>query len=595
MFALFASQKVSIAHQHHTLLPPYMAVMPPSRAYVPSAAVLRALSRPIAPRCPLLPRLPTQFIRGKRKVAKPEVDEDARQARQMKVLQRRLLEKAKEEAKERQAKMAERPPLPTDTMDEMGMPEISWWEQDLDKPGKPMTLISRIATRADFDKHQKTAAMMEERDRNPNYDDAELNKRLMDDLIANPNFADLTEALQAIKATIKTKEEKAELERKVAEDMEPTEKELQAMSKMAIDGALQELLEDPDLVEYQQDVRDVREKLPEGGDLDTPEFVEAMEDLEKKLEGNEAYQLKLEKWRKEQQDNGGGMSEEMRKIEAMLDAEEAAVDMEDPDANVPENMEDLLYQMRELLSAMNDDKSKELRTEIDALMQEDPEAQESPEEEEKELDFDFLVNEINKIRDNPPPAPESSDIEVVDPDLEAKVDRIMEDPQLIEKLAYINKMIKAQKKSLINPDIESPPDPLTLSDAETTTLEARLKIAENDPEHIAALRSLRINLLPPFSVSPALRSLNQALKIAYCCSNDGVRRILWRSYFKARSLPTLLQNMPDDAWDMMYYSQAVKWEGNENRENHLRIILADLRSVGKDGPPTHPSTLRKGS
>jgi hypothetical protein len=574
-----------------------------SRPYIPSVAVLRALSRPSAPRCSLLPRLPIQFARGKRKSAKPELSAEDREAQQAEKLKHKLLVKAQENIRAQQAKLSERP---TDSMASMGLPEISWWEQDLDKPGKPMTLISKIATRADMEKHQKTAAMMDERDRNPDYDDAELNKRLMDDLIANPNFADLTESLQALKSTIKTKEEKEEMEQRAKEALEPTERELNAMSRMAIDGALQELLEDPDLVDYKQDIRDVRDKLPEEGDLDTPEFVEAMEGLEKKLEGSEAYQAKLERWRKEQEvdveGDGSTAMEEMRKIEAMLDADEREMEIDDPmseDPDVPENMEELLVQMRELLGALNDSKSKEITSEIDALMAEDP-IDESAEEDDKELDLDFLISQIQKIRENPahansPSLSEPSSTEVIDPELEAKVDKIMQDPELLEKLAYLTKIIKVQKTNLVDPDIESPPDPTTLSDVETTTLAAQLRIAENDPEHLAAMRRLRINLMPPFSVSPALKSLNQALKIAYCCSNDGVRRILWRSYMKARTLPTFLQSMTDDAWDMIYYSQAVKWAGNENRENHLRIILGDMKSVGRDGPPTHPSTLKRGS
>jgi len=256
-------------------------------------------------------------------------------------------------------------------------------------------------------------------------------------------------------------------------------------------------------------------------------------------------------------------------------------------------VDELLVQMRELLGAMNDDKSREINSEIDALMREDPVSEDELEGDDKEFDLDYLANEIDKIQKNPPPITSATEAEIVDPALEAKVDEIMQDPRLLEKLAYITRVIKAQKPSLINPDIESAPDPLTLSESETTTLQAQLKIAENTPEHIAALRRLRVNLVPPFHVSPALRSFNQALKIAYCCSNDAVRRVLWRSYFKARSLPTFLQNMTDDAWDLMYYSQAVTWIGNDNRTNHLRIILRDMKSVGRNGPPTHPDSLRK--
>jgi hypothetical protein len=137
----------------------------------------------------------------------------------------------------------------------------------------------------------------------------------------------------------------------------------------------------------------------------------------------------------------------------------------------------------------------------------------------------------------------------------------------------------------------SAPDPDTLDPSQLTTYKERLQIAENDPEHIAALRRLRINLVPPFNISPAVKSLNDALRLSYLGASDDVRRILWRSYTKARTIPTLLQSIPDDAWDMLWYSQAVTWGSNQNRENHMTILMRDLQSVGKDGPPTHPDTL----
>ena len=118
-----------------------------------------------------------------------------------------------------------------------------------------------------------------------------------------------------------------------------------------------------------------------------------------------------------------------------------------------------------------------------------------------------------------------------------------------------------------------------------------MKIAKSDPEHRAALEALRVNLTPPFNVAPALRIFNQAIEYAYIGANDDIRRILWRAYSKARVLPTFLQNLSDDAWDILYYSQAVTWGGNQNREAHLRLLLKDLESVGKDGPPTHPDTI----
>jgi hypothetical protein len=118
-----------------------------------------------------------------------------------------------------------------------------------------------------------------------------------------------------------------------------------------------------------------------------------------------------------------------------------------------------------------------------------------------------------------------------------------------------------------------------------------MQVARRDPEHIGALDRLRVTLPPPFNISPALKSFNQAIEFAYIGANDDIRRVLWRSYQKARTLPTFLPNVSDDAWDILYYSQAVTWASNQNRQDHLRVLLADLKKLGRDGPPTHPSTL----
>ncbi|KAF2710360.1 hypothetical protein K504DRAFT_376826 [Pleomassaria siparia CBS 279.74] len=568
------------------------------RPYIPSAAVLHSLARPVARRCALIP---TQFVRAKR---------TASADKETKPIYHTLLQQSRAEEKQKAAERAKRPELPTDTMEDMGMPEFEFWDQDLDKPGRPMTKISEIKTRADYDRARETQRMREEQERNPDYDPAELHRRLVDDLIKNPNFADLTEDLLAFKSTILTREEMAKLESMAAEMSDgahdPT-KEL-ALGKMWVEGALEQLLEDPDLVQFQGEVRSVKEMVPEVGDLRAPEFVAAMKALEAKLQYSPAYQAKLEKWKAEELETGGHtmeeMEEEMLQGEAQLDdaikAYEESSELEQGPESL-EKLEDLLVQMRELLGFMNDDKSKEVMGEIDAIMQEDPDLDE-PEEEPKELDIDFLVNEINKIRDNPPPVSSSdaeitddeiTDDEIADPELAAKVDQIIEDPELLHKLVRLNRMIK-EEMSLLNPDITSAPDPRSLPASETITFAERIKTAENDPEHVAAIRRLQIKLVPPFNVAPALRSLNRALKFAYCGSNEAVRRLLWRSYYKARSLPTLIQNMPDDAWDMLYYSQAVTWIGNENRGNHLKIILEDLSSIGRNGPPTHPSTFKKG-
>ena len=173
--------------------------------------------------------------------------------------------------------------------------------------------------------------------------------------------------------------------------------------------------------------------------------------------------------------------------------------------------------------------------------------------------------------------------ERADPALKAKIDKILEDPNLHQKLEIVKKYMSGALGFFHS--AQSAPDPSTLSPAEMTTLQEQLKIAESDPEHLMALRRLRVNMVPPYNAHPFLGPLNEALKLAYVGANDDVRRILWRAYRKARTIPGLLKAIPDDAWDLLWYSQAVDWKSNQNRRNHLGILLGDLDSVGKQGPP----------
>jgi hypothetical protein len=211
------------------------------------------------------------------------------------------------------------------------------------------------------------------------------------------------------------------------------------------------------------------------------------------------------------------------------------------------------------------------------------------------MDFEELAEEIKKLAEKKAPlAKEAEPEETVPADLQAKVDKIMEDPKLMEKLVYIQKLIEESdraKSELTSIAHETAPDPYELEGSRTATVKQRIQAAREDPVHTAALDRLRVKLLPPFNISPALKSFNQAIELAYIGANDDIRRILWRSYQRARTLPTFLQNLSDEAWDILYYSQAVTWGSNQNREDHLRMMLADLKSLGRDGPPTHPSSL----
>lgn len=130
-------------------------------------------------------------------------------------------------------------------------------------------------------------------------------------------------------------------------------------------------------------------------------------------------------------------------------------------------------------------------------------------------------------------------------------------------------------------DISQTPAPSVLP------IKERIVTAEADPEHKAALQRLVIDLPRPHSSNPRLKQLNEVLRTAYMGANEDIRKALWRAYTKAKAgVPGLLERIPDDAWDMLWYSQAVKWSSNSNREEHLGILNHDLKTVGRDGPPT---------
>jgi hypothetical protein len=559
---------------HHDCL------MAPSRAYVPSRALLRALWRPLPRQCTFARPVPARFLRTK--ASKLDSDETKKNIPDTVKLE---FPKTFDDA--------EADSLPDDVLDDPNLPTISWYEQDLDGT-KPEQLISRIATPEDRRKHNELSKMLEEDSVNPDYDDALLNRRLLDDLMTNPNFADLTEELQEMKADILTREETKAMEAEVLKEQEPQLKELESSLNMATYESIQELIDDPELENVKHDLKDLQEKLPDAEDSQNLEFQAALAKVEEKLASSEAFQRKLAAL--QEQDGQGQDMQEVKPTAELLEAEQRLDTFEqDTPMDAPNDLDQLLVQMKELMSSMGGD--REMQAELDALINEDP-LEEDDADLDKEFDFDQLSQELTKLAKKPAAAESSPTIdengEVIDPELEAKVDKIMQDPKLMEKLMYIRQVITQEQ--LKATDItrithETAPDPLTLESSRTTSLQQQMELARSDPEHLAALQRLRVDLLPPFGISPALKSFNQAIELSYIGANDDIRRILWRAYSKARTLPTFLQNLSDDAWDLLYYSQAVTWGSNQNRQKHLQTLLHDLRSVGRDGPPTHPSSL----
>jgi hypothetical protein len=586
--------KVQTASTCDNLVPATRTAMTFSKAYVPSRALLRALLRPQPPSCPFTRPLATPFVRGKRtkatkpdKVDKPPFTIDMKQVDE-------IIAGAEEE--ERSLKWLE---TPTDEeLEDPNIPPITWYEQDLDK-GTPRRLIERIATPEDRKKHVQMVRMIEESDRNPNYDDAELNRRLIDSLISNPNFAHLTEELKEMKEDIYSKEELAQLEADAQKDLERESQELKANLRMATYQAIQELQNDPDAVAAKEDLQQVLDNMPETENMDEPEFQAMLNKAMIKLNDDPRFQKKLaamtdeiveeeakfkEKW--------DGMEKEMDEELREFEDDNVEVDATAKPAEDDGDMDSLLHQMRDIMKSIGGDSSVE--AELDALLKEDPlDPSVQPEGVfEREMDFEELAMELEKMAKAQ--LPRIKEEMAVPADLQAKVDKIMADPKLMEKLVYIQGLIadaEHAKSDMTNIAHETAPDPYELEETRTTTLRQRMEAARGDPEHTAALGRLRVALKPPFNISPALKSFNQAIELAYIGANDDIRRILWRSYQKARGLPTFLQNVSDDAWDILYYSQAVTWGANQNRQAHLRMLLADLKSLGMDGPPTHPSTL----
>lgn len=463
--------------------------------------------------------------------------------------------------------------------------------------------VDKLGSKADQIKEVETLEMIKKYMADPDYDAAALNKRMMDNLIANPAFADLTEELKEIKEEILTKEEEKEVEEQARKDAEPDIKEFGDKIRSTIHEAITKLYDDPDVGNAKEDLGAVLHKLSEVEDLDDPELQSLLDKATETVNQNPKLQAKLNAGsEKETEEEKREWADFEKEIEELLEPD----DPEDfPDLEDPEEMNKLLVEMRELMKELND--SGELSKELDSMLSDENGTKLPTEKEAEQLAASVARYAELQGSSDPTAAPSTTDAtttettdadeeEHIPPELQAKVDKIMADPRLLEKLAYIQKVIAdaappRDPNDLTQIDAELAPDPYEMEDSRTATLAQRMAMARADPEHSAALRNLKVKLQPPYNISPALKSFNQAMSFAYVGANDDVRRVLWRSYQKARSLPTFLQSLSDDTWDILYYSQAVTWTGNQNRTDHLKMLLGDLATVGKNGPPTHPSTL----
>ncbi|KAK7184768.1 hypothetical protein DPSP01_002257 [Paraphaeosphaeria sporulosa] len=493
-------------------------------------------------------------------------------------------------------------PLTEEQINDPNATEISIYEQDPTSPTGER-LVQHIRTPEERRKHNEIHKMLMRAESDPNYDDRELNRHLLDDLMKDPYFADLTDDLKEIKENfVLTKQQQEEMLEEAGRAEEKAEKsiekELTAHFQMATHDTLEELKNDPLFAYARAELEELQDALPEP-DGDTAEYDAAMEKVVEKLIQDPNLERKMTEWQADKGSLDPANPESLETDQFVMPDELKEL------AKEPEELTALLRQMKELMRSMGmgslsdpelttENALDTLEAEMEKVLNEDPDNEDLEEEEIKgrEMNFAELGKELFQLAKSSPAGGArdfDEEDEPVDPELEAKVDKIMKDPKLMEKLMYIQQVIKEEQQK--QQPMELAPDPLELEPHRITSIQKRMQVAKQDPEHLAAMESLRVHLAPPFNIAPALRIFNDAIEYAYIGANDDIRRILWRAYSKARVLPTFLQNLSDDAWDIMYYSQAVTWTSNQNRENHLRLLLQDLQSVGKDGPPTHPDVV----
>jgi hypothetical protein len=596
--------------------------MPAFRPYVPSAALIRALARPQSLRCPLSRPLPTQFVRGKKSKAarardaeRAELAHKARKERhEAATARKQQAEAEKQGLEQKQKKPNDAPPhnqierdiekLMADMQDPAKADK--WDRPVIIKDGEkspinvydvdPVTGQKRLVPLGDEAQQRwghETRAMMKASEENPDYDDKDLNQRLMELLIRDPAFASLTEDLKEIKEAFVSKEEQERHNEEAAAEEESEIAEVNEAMKNTIKESIEELINDPDVGEEKADLQAVLDKLPTIEDFEDPEFQTLMDTATEKVNRNPKLHAKLVASSENESPEAKAEREEFEKYLEEMAAEEEGEGKEDLDEEMSEKeINDLMLEMRGMLKGISEGGG--LDKDLELMLSADSEGGELPEDDDGPARVEELKRLAERLGVVEPKAEEAD--EHLPPALAAQVDKLMADPRIMEKLEYIEKLIdeatpEKDPNDLTQIDAELAPDPYELEDARTATLEQRMASARADPEHSAALRRLRVKLQPPYNISPALKSFNQAIEFAYIGANDDVRRVLWRSYQKARTLPTFLQSLSDDAWDILYYSQAVTWAGNQNRTDHLKQMLQDLATVGKNGPPTHPSEL----
>ncbi|KAH7131884.1 hypothetical protein B0J11DRAFT_209963 [Dendryphion nanum] len=554
--------------------------MASSRAYIPSMEVLRCLSRSRPLRCPFArPLLPTTFARSqrtkststarspKRSIFQEDFDKNLKKALAISPEFKKVWEET--EAVEK----GEKPPG--------AFNEVQFVEQDIE--GRvPNQVIEIVKTKEDIARLSKTLELIKQHDQgdNPNNPSRELKRVLIDSLIANPNFSDFQDVLQEMRDETFSHAELQKMEAELTPQELAEYNDSQAADHMEFHNGIQELIDHPNSpVEIKEALGAFRDKWTDWKDFSSNEFRADLRNIERLAYAHPLFQENLAAYKAQ----GGEHAQfaNMMEFDNLL--------RENPDAIFNEE-DDFETRLKKIHAMIGED--KEFDAEILSLMDADSASGTEELEYDPTPDLELMLERISKFKDAK--SEEEPDEDKLDPATVAEVDRIMAMPDLPKRLALIKECLDevyAEQNDLTRMVQPSAPDPSTWDKSNLVTFSQRIFVAENDPEHVAALRRLEINLLPPFHVAPAIRHFNQALKLAYVGASDDVRRILWRSYCKARLIPTFLQSLSDDAWDILWYSQAVNWPSNQNRSDHLTILLGDLQAVGKDGPPTDPRTL----
>ncbi|PVI00413.1 hypothetical protein DM02DRAFT_614395 [Periconia macrospinosa] len=580
-----------------------------TRVYVPSRILIRALSRPLPSQCHLVRATPLHCrnahsnARKDSQLSKLYSEALERDAHKSIRSLKKNIDSTLEEIKRLQLETTGESTDPywfadlTDKeINDPDMPDIEFYERDLDKGG-PDVLVKRIATPEDFRREREMWRMVRESEQNPDYDRYHLRRAMIDQMLVDPRYQKYAEMLKDMKGRLRTKEQLAEAEEMERKEMEEKLKELKSGYKTDPDGVFAEVLDTPGLEAARPELNAFLKALMEHENHNQhPEVLEAMERLEKKFSEHPDFKevwAKLEDEVEQEREAGESVDDMKRNVEA---EHERAVERAMAEAE-SDNYTPVLAKMRDVMAALGGSECEAVQAEINQLLSEKTELKED-EDDVEGFDYNALSTELTRLKKKPVEQDVDGNSHI-DPSLQAKVNKILEDPDLFEKLVHLQRAIEDAKQPQSVPidqiSHELAPDPENLPAERTTPLQERIKMARDDPEHAAALANLHIDLTPPFNLSPALRAFNQAIELAYVGANDDIRRILWRAYMKVRTLPTFLLNVPDDVWDLLYYSQAVTWKTNRNRESHLALLLQDLESVGRPGPPTHPSTLANNS